>query len=196
MTRHNRRDSLSAVFPVDIRFVGHPSRPATSASKVIVAADERQPIAPAQMIAAHRSVRAFQKNLNGMRDRSPALVLSAHDHDLLLKWSKSRTLPARVVTRSRIVVMLARNATLKTIARELRIAPGTIRLWRRRFRERGPQGLLDEARGRGRKPTLSHAERQALRTETARADALTVRERARQLGVSASTVSRWRRRRD
>jgi transposase len=137
-----------------------------------------------------------EKPAASMRRRKQIPAMSEHDQELLLKWSKSRTLAARVVVRSRIVLMLARGSAVKAVARELRVAPGTVRLWSKRFRELGPPGLLRDAQGRGRKPTLSHAARQALRAGHGVNEALTVRERARQLGVSASTVSRWRRRND
>jgi transposase len=163
--------------------------------KIAIAADQSDPIALNRISPPHQAVRLFQKQLRGMERRSLTLTLSAHDHDLIRKWSRSRTLAARVVVRSRIVLMLAHGAGIDAITKELGVAPGTIRLWNRRFRELGPEGLLSDARGRGRKPALSETARETLRQETGiGGDAPTVRERARQLGVSASTVSRWRRR--
>jgi transposase-like protein len=124
------------------------------------------------------------------------LAISEHDERLLLKWSKSRSLAARLVLRSRIVLMLSRGAAVRAVTEELHIAPGTVRLWRRRFRELGPSGLMRDASGRGRKPVLSDAARESLQGAHGSEDVPTVRERARELGVSASTVSRWRRRSD
>lgn len=112
---------------------------------------------------------------------------------MLHKWSRSRTLAARIVLRSRIVLMLAEGGRVKAIAEELRISPATVRLWRERFRERGPTALQQDAPGRGRKPALDPAVRQSLRKGSGVQETLTVRERARELSVSAATVSRWRR---
>lgn len=136
-----------------------------------------------------------QTTVLGMSGRDPLGGCSERDRKLLLTWSRSRTLPARVVLRSRIVLMLAGGDGGKAVADALGIAPATVRLWHRRFLEHGPPGLLRDAPGRGRKPALDQAARQALRRGTGVGDALTTRERARELGVSASTVSRWRRRR-
>lgn len=126
--------------------------------------------------------------------RSPSLSLSARDRALLDQWSRGRTLAARVVQRSRIVLMLANGNSIRTIVKELGVSATTVRLWRRRFDAHGPDGLLTDAPGRGRKPALTAAAREALKRGHRDGDAMTVRERARELGVSAATVSRWKRR--
>lgn len=126
--------------------------------------------------------------------RNSGQWMSAHDRTLLFTWSRSQTLAARVVLRSRIILMLADGDSVKTVATALGIVPATVRLWGRRFRESGPSVVLRDAPGRGRKPALDLVARRALRQGSGVEDAVTVRERARELGVSASTVSRWRRR--
>ena len=123
-----------------------------------------------------------------------ALPLSTRDRKHLERWSRSRTLASRVVLRSRIVLMLADGHGVNTVTRVLKVAPATVRLWRRRVRERGAEALLQDAPGRGRKPVLDEATREALRVRHANGDQMTIRQRARELGVSAATVSRWRRR--
>ena len=92
--------------------------------------------------------------------------------------------------------MLANGHGVKAIAERLGVARATVRLWRQRFSESGPEALLRDAPGRGRKPLLNAETRQSLRTEPASDVAQTLRERALTLGVSAATVSRWRRRSD
>jgi transposase len=126
--------------------------------------------------------------------RNGDLHVSPDDRAVLGKWSRSRTLAVRVVVRSRILLMLADGHTVAGIADALDVAPATVRLWARRFRESGPQGLLRDAPGRGRKPLLDSMTRLALRAGVESARGLTLQEHARQLGVSASTISRWRRR--
>ncbi|MGH9237190.1 MAG: helix-turn-helix domain-containing protein [Vicinamibacterales bacterium] len=98
--------------------------------------------------------------------------------------------------RSRIVLMLADGYGVKAVAERLGIAPATVRLWRRRFGESGPEGLLRDAAGRGRKPLLDSETRRSLREQLGAGADPPLRERARALGVSVSTVSRWRRRSD
>jgi transposase len=139
------------------------------------------------------SQRVSETSMRSATGSDPEFLISKDDRLLLLKWSRSRTLAARVVLRSRIVLMLAEGGRVKAIAQELRISAATVRLWRQRFRERGPAGLQQDAQGRGRKPALDASVREALRT--AAGNSLSVRARARELGVSAATVSRWRRRR-
>jgi transposase len=124
------------------------------------------------------------------------MPLSRHDRELLVRWSRSRTLAARVVTRSRIVLLLGASQSVASVAAALGVAPSTVRLWRNRFLESGPQGLQKEAPGRGRKPVLDPTVRQALRAGADVGGGVSVRRHARELGVSAATVSRWRRRPD
>jgi transposase len=127
------------------------------------------------------------------QERIVPLVISTGDRRLLAKRARSRTLPARVVMRSRIVLMLADGAGVQSIANALHVAGGTVRLWKRRFEEQGPYGLVQDAPGRGRKPALDLEVRRTLR-QGSPADGQSLRQRARELGVSASTISRWRRR--
>ena len=127
--------------------------------------------------------------------RSGVIVrLSRSDRELLARWSRKRTLAARVVLRSRILLLLGAGRGVAAVAAALRVSPATVRLWRRRFLEHGPEGLLKEASGRGRKPALNPATREAVRAGAEVDGFPGVRTRARELGVSASTVSRWRRR--
>jgi transposase len=136
----------------------------------------------------------WQKRLFPAPEQSD-MMISYRDRRLLDKWARSRTLAARVVIRSRIVLMIADGASVKSISNVLGVAAGTVRLWRRRFDEGGPDALLGDAPGRGRKPILDEQTRQSLRTGTDHGHASSVRARGRELGVSATTISRWRRRR-
>ena len=120
--------------------------------------------------------------------------LSQSERELLARWSRKRTLAARIVLRSRMLLLLDAGRSVAAVAAALRVAPATVRLWRRRFLEDGPQGLLKETPGRGRKPALNLAAREALRAEADIGGSPSVRSQATDLGVSASTVSRWRRR--
>lgn len=137
--------------------------------------------------AACLSMEAFQKL--PIAHAAAKLVVDAAARRLLTRWAVSRTAPVRVVLRSRIVLHLAESVPVSTIARSLGTTAVTVRLWRRRFIEGGAAALLHDAPGRGRKPGAAPVD-----PRLHEYDGLTVREAARVLGVSPSTVSRWRRR--
>ncbi|MEQ1759802.1 MAG: helix-turn-helix domain-containing protein [Vicinamibacterales bacterium] len=122
------------------------------------------------------------------------MSLSERDRDLVETWSRSRTLPSRLVQRSRIVLLLADGRRVADVASQLGVSATTVRLWRQRFEKQGAAGLLNDAPGRGRKPALDAMAREALRKGQRDGDSMSVRARARELGVSAATVSRWKRR--
>jgi transposase len=134
----------------------------------------------------------LQKQLPPVNSPASIFVISKPDRKTLEEWSRSRTLAARVVLRSRIVLQLADGEGVRAVGRALGVAPATVRLWRERFLEHGPPGLLKDAPGRGRKPALDPTVRETLRTAGNGVEPLAARALARVLGVSASTVSRWR----
>lgn len=123
----------------------------------------------------------------------PCLRLSDAQRALLEKWANSHRLEARVVRRSRIVLWLAASGSIAQVAAALGVARGTVRLWKARFDAAGPEALRRDAPGRGRKPALGPAARQRVRAEFERGT-ISCRRLARELGVSSSTISRWRKR--
>lgn len=127
-----------------------------------------------------------------MNQRNATRPLAPADRAALVEWSRSRTLAARIVLRSRIVLMLDDGLGVAVTAQRLGVARGTVRLWRQRLREGGPWALHTDAPGRGRKPRLDAFAREVLCAACQRN--ITLRSIARELGVSVSTVSRWRRR--
>lgn len=129
----------------------------------------------------------------GSAGRTSGVQLSAPDRALVTKWAGSQTLAARVVLRSRIILLLASSGSVRQVADALGVARGTVRLWQQRVNAHGPEALLRDAPGRGRKPILDPAIRQSLRTACGPDTGVSGRARAKELGVSASTVSRWRR---
>jgi transposase len=137
----------------------------------------------------------LQKQLSAMGDSDFVFLRSVRDRRRIEQWARSRTLASRVVVRSRIVLMLADGHGVKAVAHALGVSVATVRLWRKRAQVLGIDALLRDAAGRGRKPSLDKPTRDALRRQHAQGhDPMTVRARARELGVSAATVSRWRRR--
>ena len=65
--------------------------------------------------------------------RAIPIVLSDEERATLTNWARSRTAPARLVTRARIVLAAADGAENQDIAAELGLARGTVMTWRKRF---------------------------------------------------------------
>jgi len=85
------------------------------------------------------------------------IALNDMDRELLQRWSRGRSTPARLVLRARIVLRAADGARNDVIAAEL----GTNRLlvgkWRNRFAECGLAGIEKDAPRGGRKPAVRDA---------------------------------------
>ena len=88
---------------------------------------------------------------------APAITLNDADRELLQRWSRGRSTPARLVLRAGIVLRAAEGARNDVIAAEL----GTQRLlvgkWRNRFAESGVAGIEKDAPRGGRKPVARDA---------------------------------------
>ena len=131
---------------------------------------------------------------------APTIAVSNDDRIVLLRWSRGRRTPARLVRRAQIVLRAADGWMNKAIAAELGTREKTVGLWRRRFAERGTAGIEQDAPGRGRPATV---QRSAVETEVVRK---TTRERpphathwstrtmAGAVGISPASVRRiWKR---
>jgi len=75
-----------------------------------------------------------------------SLELTPEDRNQLKSLASSRSLPHALVVRAQIVLLSDTGMTNVAIARQLRIGNDTVGKWRRRFIERGIQGLHDELR--------------------------------------------------
>jgi len=75
-----------------------------------------------------------------------SLVLTKQDREQLQGLASSRSLPAGLVNRARIILLSAGGKTNQHIARELGMANATVGKWRRRFVQLGVTGLHDELR--------------------------------------------------
>ena len=84
-----------------------------------------------------------------------ALVLSAEQRAQLEGLASSRSLPAGLVSRVRIILMSASGKTNQQIARQLGLTNATVGKWRRRFLEQEVAGLHDELRA-GRRAAALH----------------------------------------
>jgi transposase len=132
-----------------------------------------------------------------MRVAQP-IVLQEEDRLKLVRQSRGRSLPARVVLRSRIVLMAAAGQMNKQIAASLKVAPRMVALWRGRFLAQGVDSLLKDAPRPGRKPTISTEMTATLIEKTtqgkpANATHWSTRTMAKEMSISKASVSRlWR----
>ena len=78
--------------------------------------------------------------------------LNAEEATAGRRLAQSRTEPARLVERARIVWRAHEGARVPAIAAELGLCPDTVRLWLKRFAGHGLDGLSDSPRS-GRPPT-------------------------------------------
>ena len=89
-----------------------------------------------------------------MRVAQP-IVLKEEVRRKLEQQSRGRSRAARVVMRSRIILLANDGLQNKQIAEKLQIAPRMVTLWRGRFLKLGMEGLLKDAPRPGRTPLIS-----------------------------------------
>ena len=97
---------------------------------------------------------------------APAVMLTAEQREQLEANVRGRSLPARLVERSRIVLLAADGARDSDIAVALDITPHKAARWRSRFLELGLAGLEKDAARPGRPVLISTAKIQAVVTKT------------------------------
>jgi transposase len=125
------------------------------------------------------------------------LTLEDRDRETLTRWTRRPKTALALAQRARIVLAGADGRPNDAIARELSITPHTVGKWRRRYLERGPDGLLDEPRP-GAPRTIGDDRIEAVIARTLEqkprdATHWSTRSMARSTGVSQSTVVRiWR----
>jgi transposase len=121
------------------------------------------------------------------------LRISAIDRQRLSAWIRAGTTPQRVALRARIVLQAAEGGSARTIAQRLGISPHTVSLWQRRFESDGPDALMRDAPGRGRKATVTinaHARVRILLATPSPARRWTMRALASAMGISRASVHR------
>jgi transposase len=129
-----------------------------------------------------------------MRVAQP-IVLNEETRRKLEQQSRGRSTQARVVLRSRVVLLAAEGLQNKQIASALGVAPRMAALWRGRFVEQGMEGLLKDAPRPGRTPSISRTLLIEKTTQSTPATATqwSTRTMAREMGISKASVSRiWR----
>ncbi len=74
------------------------------------------------------------------------IELTVEEHGRLLEWTRRHKTSQALALRARIVLASQRDVSNIELARELRIARGTVGKWRGRFLQARLEGLLDEPR--------------------------------------------------
>ena len=125
------------------------------------------------------------------------IELSAEAAGILEGYTRRRKTAQALALRARIVLGCASGLSNKAVAARERVTVQTIGKWRRRFVERGVDGLLDEPRpGVPRKIDDAKVESvivQTLESQPRGATHWSTRSMARHSGISTSSVGRiWR----
>jgi transposase len=90
------------------------------------------------------------------------ITVSQSQVERLERWVKAGNTPQSIALRSLIILEAHRGHSAQAIGQTLKVSPPTIRLWKRRFLEGGPQALTTIAPGRGRKRQISRQKVSAL----------------------------------
>lgn len=88
------------------------------------------------------------------RKKTFALELTDSQRAELQRWLRHTTLPAGLVRRARVILLLSEGHSVKDAAQTAGLTPNNTRKWVRRFLGHGVAGLQDQP-GRGRKPVFS-----------------------------------------
>jgi transposase len=129
---------------------------------------------------------------------APTVVLEEGLQKTLEQWARGRSLPARLVERSRIVLLAATGKQDLEIATELGISNQKAARWRKRFLRFGMAGLEKDAPRPGRTPTITAAAvrrviEKTTQTKPTNATHWSTRTMAAEAGISEASVRRiWR----
>lgn len=113
--------------------------------------------------------------------------------------AKSTVLPHRSVVQAKALLLAADGTANEAIARRCSAAPDTVRRWRRRFETEGVKGIGKIAAGRGRKPSITNKQIEAIVADTIGtvpedgSSCWTTRSMGERHGVGKDTIARiWR----
>jgi transposase len=129
---------------------------------------------------------------------APQITLSDDDRQVLERWARGRSTPARLVLRARIVLAAAEGKENKAIAAELNTNRPLVGKWRTRFAQKGLAGIEKDAPRGGRPSKARNAMAARIIEWTTRkkpknATHWSCRTLAAELSTSPSMVNRvWR----
>jgi len=90
-----------------------------------------------------------------MSRKAARIILSQEERVTLEQWSRSRTMPLRLVQRAKIIQMASEGTDSQDIAKMLEVSRPTVQLWRERFLALRLSGLEKDAPRPGRIPRIS-----------------------------------------
>lgn len=131
----------------------------------------------------------------GGRPRTFEITLSETERTALAEIAGSRSLPAGLVRRARVILLSADGEANRDIAAAVDLSGAMVGHWRRRYRDLGLAGLYDAPRA-GRPRThddddVARLLRTVLRTKPAHATHWSIRSAAAKTGIHRSTVQRY-----
>lgn len=133
-----------------------------------------------------------------MPNKAQPLAMSSEQRQTLESWVRAKTTPQRTVLRARICLLASDGVSNSANAKRLATSRPTVLLWRSRFAEQGPDGLLRDA-PRGPGPNATSPEKvkaiveATLHTTPPDATHWSTRTMGRAQGVHHSTVARiWK----
>ena len=130
--------------------------------------------------------------------RAHKVWLTQEQEDDLQRFARSRTLPARLVERSKMLLLGATGHSAEEIGERLDVTRQTVCRWLSRFEAQGMKGVEQDAPRSGRPPVILPAKITEIVEKTTRqtpegATHWSTRTLAPEVGVSPSTVGRiWR----
>ena len=127
--------------------------------------------------------------------KAEMIALTEEERSELEKLARGRSVPARLVQRSRIILKAASGIQNREIAKELKVSRPTVPLWRERFLALRLSGLEKDAPRPGRIPKISEEKvrgivQATLQTKPRNATHWSTRMKAFEQGVSEATVRR------
>lgn len=130
--------------------------------------------------------------------KSVPIQLTKEERKTLEKWSRGRSTPVRLMIRSKIILLAAREKQNKEIALELGISRKMVGLWRNRFAKQRWAGIEKDAPRSGRNPTQRNQLAQSIIQKTTQEKPKdmthwSVRTLAKEMGIHPSMVHRvWK----
>src|SRR5258708_29258313 len=113
-----------------------------------------------------------------------SLDVTSRDRRVLESWLRAPTTPQSLALRAKILLASAGDESLRAIAERLEVAPATVKLWRRRYREEGLVGIRTRERS-GRPKTITAAKERSVVAATMRAPKVATHWSTRRLALRA-----------
>jgi transposase len=146
---------------------------------------------------SHGEHSVFSSSVDSMH-RAYKIWLSREQEDDLQRFTRSRSLPARLVERSKMLLLGAAGHTLEETAEQLGVVRQTVSRWLGRYVEQGLAGVEKDAPRSGRPPRILSSKiaeivEKTTQEKPAGCTHWSTRIMAPVVGVSASSVGRiWR----